>query len=57
MNDVFADEVRQLDQKLPKPGILLNQRVSFVGMFVTAKCRLVASEGIFKQKTAYEMRT
>ena len=46
MNAVSADEVRQLDQKLPEPGILLKQRLSFVGTFVTT--RSIPFKGISK---------
>ena len=34
VNAVFANDVRQLGQKLPKPGVLFDQRVSFVGLFL-----------------------
>jgi hypothetical protein len=47
VNDVSADEVRQLSQQLPKPGILLKQGVNVVGVFVTPKCRFIPSKGIF----------
>jgi hypothetical protein len=46
VNDVSADEVRQLSQQPPKPGILLKQGVN-VGVFVTPKCRFIPSKGIF----------
>ena len=49
VNAVFADQVRKLGQKLPKPGILLDQRMSFVGLFVTTKGGLVPAKGILKQ--------
>jgi len=45
---VSADEVRQLDQKLSKPGILLKQRLSFVGTFVTTIRRSIPFKGISK---------
>ena len=41
-------QVRQLDQKLPEPGILLKQRVSFVGTFVTTIRRSIPLKGISK---------
>jgi len=47
VNDVSADEVRQLSQQPPKPGILLKQGVNVVGVFVTPKCRFIPSKGIF----------
>jgi hypothetical protein len=47
-NVVFADEVRQLDQQLPKPGILFKQGVNLVGMIVTTKCRLIPLKGSFQ---------
>jgi hypothetical protein len=47
---VLADEVRQLDQKLSKPGILLEERVGLIGVVVTAGGRLILSKGIFKQR-------
>jgi hypothetical protein len=37
INDVFEDEVRQLDQKPSQPGILLKQRVYAVAPFVILK--------------------
>ena len=37
------------DQKLPKPGVLFDQRVSFVGLFVATKGGLVPAKGILKQ--------
>ena len=46
LNDVFANEVRQLNQKPAKPGILLKQRVNVVARFVVPKCRFVLSKGI-----------
>jgi hypothetical protein len=49
VNAVFANDVRQLGQKLPEPGILLDQRMSFVGLFVATKGRLVPAKGILKQ--------
>jgi hypothetical protein len=49
VNAVFANDVRQLGQKLPKPGVLLDQRVGFVGLFVATKGGLVATKGILKQ--------
>jgi hypothetical protein len=48
MNAVSADEVRQLDQKLSKPGILLKQRVSFVGTDVTTIRRSIPFKGTSK---------
>jgi hypothetical protein len=48
MKAVSADEVRQLDQKLSKPGILLKQRLSFVGTFVTTIRRSIPFKGISK---------
>ena len=47
VNAVSADEVRQLDQKLPEPGIFLKQRVGFVGTFVTIR-RSIPLQGISK---------
>jgi hypothetical protein len=49
VNAVFANDVRQLGQKLPEPGILLDQRMSFVGLFVATKGGLVPAKGILKQ--------
>jgi hypothetical protein len=49
VNAVFADDIGQLGQKLPKPGILLDQRMSFVGLFVATKGGLVPAQGILKQ--------
>ena len=37
VNTVLADEVRQLEQKLPKSGIFFKQRVGFVGGFVVTR--------------------
>jgi hypothetical protein len=48
VSGVSADEVRQLGHKLSKPGVLLQQRVGFVGMFVTTTYRLISAKGIFK---------
>ena len=50
VNAVFANEIRKLDQKFAKPGILLKQRASFVSMFVTTMSRLIPSKGISKQR-------
>jgi hypothetical protein len=47
VNDVFADEVRQLSQQPPEPSILLEQGVDAVGVFVTPKCPFIRSKGIF----------
>src|SRR5829696_2221887 len=41
VNAVFANDVRQLGQKLPEPGVLLDQRVGFVGPFIATKGGLV----------------
>jgi hypothetical protein len=49
VNAVFADDIGQLGQKRPKPGILLDQRMSFVGLFVATKGGLVPAQGILKQ--------
>ncbi|KRR27565.1 hypothetical protein CQ13_04020 [Bradyrhizobium retamae] len=49
LDAVFADQVRKLGQKLPKPGILLDQRMGFVGLFVSTKGGLVPAQGILKQ--------
>jgi hypothetical protein len=49
VNAVFANDIRQLGQKLPKPGILFDQCVSFVGPFVATKGGLVPAKGILKQ--------
>jgi hypothetical protein len=49
VNAVFANDVSKLGQKLPKPGILLDQRMSFVGAFVATKGGLVPTKGILKQ--------
>ncbi|KRQ89363.1 hypothetical protein CQ10_05580 [Bradyrhizobium valentinum] len=50
VNAVFTNDVRELSQKLPKPGVLLDQRVSFVGLFVATKGGLVPAKGILKQR-------
>jgi len=47
VNDVLADEVRQLRQLPPEPSILLEQGVDAVGMFVAPKCRFILSNSIF----------
>ena len=49
-NAVLADEVRQLSQKLSKPGVLPEQPMSLVGWFVATRRRLIAAKGIFKQR-------
>jgi hypothetical protein len=49
VNAVFANDVRQLGQKLPKPCVLFDQRMSFVGLFVATKGGLVPAKGILKQ--------
>jgi len=49
VNAVFANDVRQLGQKLPEPGVLLDQRVGFVGPLVATKGGLVPAKGILKQ--------
>jgi hypothetical protein len=49
VNAVFANDIRQLGQKLPEPGVLFDQRMSFVGRFVAAKGGLVAAKGVLKQ--------
>jgi hypothetical protein len=49
VNAVFANDVRQLGQKLPKPGVLLDQRMGFVGPFVATQGGLVPAKGILKQ--------
>ena len=49
VNAVSPDEVRQLDQKLPEPGIFLKQRVGFVGTFVTIRGS-IPLQGISKQR-------
>ncbi|MEH2548585.1 hypothetical protein V1283_005230 [Bradyrhizobium sp. AZCC 2262] len=49
VNAVFANEISKLGQKLPKPGILFDQRMSFVGVFVATKGGLVPTKGILKQ--------
>jgi hypothetical protein len=49
VNAVFANDVRQLGQKLPEPGVLFDQRMSFVGLFVATKGGLVPAKGILKQ--------
>jgi hypothetical protein len=46
---VLADDVRKLGQQFPEPGILLDQRVGFVGRFVSSQGGLVATKGVFKQ--------
>ncbi|MBA4038235.1 MAG: hypothetical protein C0480_26895 [Bradyrhizobium sp.] len=45
VNAVSADEVRQLDQKLPKPGIFFKQRVCFVGSLVDTVGRSIPLKG------------
>jgi hypothetical protein len=45
MNAVSADEIRELDQKLPKPGILLKQRVCFVSTRVDTIPRSIPLKG------------
>jgi hypothetical protein len=47
-NAVFADELRQLGQKLSKPCILLNQGLRFVCRLVSTGCQLIPAKGIFK---------
>jgi hypothetical protein len=47
VNDVFEDQVRQLNQKPSKPGIFLKQRVNAVGRLVIPKCWFILSKGIF----------
>jgi len=49
VNAVFANDVRQLGQKLPKPRILFDQRVRFVDSFVATKGGLVPAKGILEQ--------
>jgi hypothetical protein len=49
VNAVFANDVGKLGQKLPEPGILLDQRMSFVGLFVATKGGFVPTKGILKQ--------
>jgi hypothetical protein len=49
VNAVFANDIRQLGQELTEPCILLDQRVSFVGLLVATKGRLVPAKGILKQ--------
>jgi hypothetical protein len=45
VNAVSADEVRQLDQELPKPGIFFKQRVCFVGTIVDTVGRSIPLKG------------
>jgi hypothetical protein len=49
VNAVFANDVRELRQKLPEPGIFFDQRVSFVGRFVAAEGGFVPAQGILQQ--------
>ena len=49
VNAVFPNDIRQLGQELTEPCILLDQRVSFVGLLVATKGRLVPAKGILKQ--------
>jgi hypothetical protein len=49
VNAVFANDVGKLGQQLPEPGILLDQRMGFVGLFVATKGGLVPAQGILKQ--------
>jgi len=46
VNAVFANDVGQLGQKFPEPGVLFDQRVSFVGLFVATKGGLIPAKGI-----------
>jgi hypothetical protein len=43
VNAVFTNDVRQLGQKLSKPGVFFDQRVSFVRRFVAAEGGFVAA--------------
>jgi hypothetical protein len=49
VNAVFANDVGKLGQQFPKPGILLDQRMSFVGLFFATKGGLVPTQGILEQ--------
>jgi hypothetical protein len=46
VNAVFANDVGQLGQKFPEPGVLFDQRVSFVGLFGATKGGLVPAKSI-----------
>jgi hypothetical protein len=48
VNAVFANEVRKLRQKLPKPVIFLDERVGFVAAFVAAKGGLIPAECVLE---------
>jgi hypothetical protein len=49
VNAVLANDVGELSQEFPKPGIFLDQRVGFVGPFVATQGGLVPAQGILKQ--------
>jgi len=49
VNAVFANDVRELGQQLPEPGVFLDQRVGFVGRFVAAEGGPIPLQGILKQ--------
>ena len=49
VNAVFANDVRELRQKLPQPCVFFDQRVSFVGRFVAAKGGPIPLQGILEQ--------
>jgi len=48
VNAVFANEVRKLRQKLPKPVIFLDERVGFVAAFVAAMGGLIPAECVLE---------
>ena len=49
VNAVFANDVRQLGQQFPEPGVFFDQRMSFVGRFVATVGGLVPTQGILKK--------
>jgi hypothetical protein len=49
VNAVLANDVGELRQEFPELGVLLDQRMGFVGRFVAAKGGLIASQGVLKQ--------
>jgi hypothetical protein len=49
VNAVFANDVRELGQQLPEPGVLFEKRMGFVGRFVAAKGGPIPLQGILEQ--------
>jgi hypothetical protein len=49
VNAVFANDVRELRQEFPEPGVFFDQRVGFVGRFVAAKGGPIPLQGVLKQ--------